>query len=71
VAFEHLPREVQEQILSRKLRFYVIDAFEVARASGLDRYISTVMQACFFTLSGVLPMGEALARYCQELWSAG
>ncbi|MEW6430515.1 MAG: pyruvate:ferredoxin (flavodoxin) oxidoreductase [Myxococcota bacterium] len=59
-AFKHLPREVQEQVLQKKLKFYVIDAFKVAREVGLDRYISAVMQVCFFKLSGVLPMDEAL-----------
>ncbi|MEW5738356.1 MAG: pyruvate:ferredoxin (flavodoxin) oxidoreductase [Myxococcota bacterium] len=59
-AFKYLPREVQEQVLSKKLKFFVIDAFKVAREVGLDRYISAVMQVCFFKLSGVLPMDEAL-----------
>jgi pyruvate-ferredoxin/flavodoxin oxidoreductase len=59
-AFGKLPTEVQRQIIDRHLKFYVIDAFAVAREAGLDRYISTVMQICFFKLSGVLPMDEAL-----------
>ena len=59
-AFGMLPSEVQQQIIAKKIRFFVIDAFAVAGAAGLDRYISTVMQVSFFKLSGVLPMEEAL-----------
>ncbi|MFO0600938.1 MAG: pyruvate:ferredoxin (flavodoxin) oxidoreductase [Myxococcaceae bacterium] len=59
-AFSKLPREVQQQVIDKRLKFFVIDAFAVARDAGLDRYISTVMQVCFFKLSGVLPMEEAL-----------
>ncbi|MCC6333314.1 MAG: pyruvate:ferredoxin (flavodoxin) oxidoreductase [Myxococcales bacterium] len=59
-AFDYLPREVQQQVLDKRLRFFVIDGFKVAREAGLERYISTVMQVCFFKLSGVLPMEEAL-----------
>ena len=57
-----LPREVQEQIQNKKLKFYVIDGFSVARSAGLGRHISAVMQTCFFALSGVLPRDEALAH---------
>ncbi len=57
-----LPREAQEQIINRKLKFFVIDAFKVAAKAGLGRHISAVMQTCFFSLSGVLPKDEAIAR---------
>ncbi|MBI3929832.1 MAG: pyruvate:ferredoxin (flavodoxin) oxidoreductase [Armatimonadetes bacterium] len=60
--WEHLPREVQKHILERKLRLYVVDAHRVAREAGLPGRINTVMQTCFFALSGVLPRDEALAR---------
>ncbi|NOT29467.1 MAG: pyruvate:ferredoxin (flavodoxin) oxidoreductase [Planctomycetes bacterium] len=60
--WEHLPLEVQGTILERKLRFYVVDANRVAEAAGLSGRINTVMQACFFALSGILPRAEALAR---------
>jgi len=56
-----LPREVQEIILERKLRFHVIDALTVARKAGMGGRINTVMQVCFFALSGVLPRHEAIA----------
>ena len=58
----HLGREVQEQILEKGLRLFVIDAHRVAREVGLGGRINTIMQTCFFALSGVLPPGEAMGR---------
>lgn len=55
------PLEIQEQIVRRNLRVYVIDAGKVARDSGMGGRINTVMQVCFFALSGVLPKEEAIA----------
>ena len=57
----HLPREFQEQIINKRLKFYVIDANKVARESGMGNRINTVMQVCFFAVSGVLPRAEAIA----------
>jgi pyruvate-ferredoxin/flavodoxin oxidoreductase len=59
--WKHLPREYQEQIINKRLKFYVIDATKVARASGMGGRINTVMQVCFFGVSGVLPKDEAIA----------
>lgn len=59
--WNHLPRKVQQQILDKKLRFFVIDAYRVARESGMGTRINTVMQTAFFALSGVLPAEEAIA----------
>ena len=58
--WDRLPRTVQQQIISKKLRFHVIDASKVAEAAGLGQRINTVMQTCFFALSGVLPFDEAI-----------
>ncbi|NQU12313.1 pyruvate:ferredoxin (flavodoxin) oxidoreductase, partial [bacterium] len=58
----HLPRRMQHQIVAKKLKFYVIDAVEVARASGMGGRINTVMQTCFFAISGVLPREAALTE---------
>ena len=58
--WEHLPRLVQEQLIAKKLKFYVINASKVARESGMGNYINTVMQVCFFAISGVLPKDEAI-----------
>jgi pyruvate-ferredoxin/flavodoxin oxidoreductase len=57
-----LPREVQEALIEKKLRFYVIDAYKVAEEAGLGRHLSTVMQTCFFALSSILPPAEATAK---------
>jgi pyruvate-ferredoxin/flavodoxin oxidoreductase len=57
-----LPVEAQRSIVEKKLRFYVIDGNRVAKDAGLERRVNTVMQACFFGLSGVLPRDEAMAR---------
>jgi pyruvate-ferredoxin/flavodoxin oxidoreductase len=57
-----LPREVQQSIIEKKLKFFVIDAFEVARATGMGVRINTIMQTCFFAISGVLPREEAIAQ---------
>jgi pyruvate-ferredoxin/flavodoxin oxidoreductase len=59
--WEHLPRDVQEQIIAKKLRFYVIDGYRVAKENGMGGRINTVMQTCFFALSGALPPEEAIA----------
>jgi len=61
-AWDDLPREVQEQIIAKKLRFYAIDAYEVAKATGMGTRINTIMQTCFFAISGVLPRDEAIAQ---------
>ncbi len=61
-AWDDLPREVQEQIIEKKLKFYVIDAYEVAKATGMGTRINTIMQTCFFAISGVLPRDEAIAQ---------
>ncbi|KAA0254126.1 MAG: pyruvate:ferredoxin (flavodoxin) oxidoreductase [Acidobacteria bacterium] len=60
--WDQLPLEVQEAILAKKLRFYVIDAVQVAREAGMGGRINTVMQTCFFAISGVLPREEAIAH---------
>ncbi len=58
--WNHLPRITQQRIIDKKLKFYVIDAVKVARESGMGGRINTVMQTCFFAISGVLPREEAL-----------
>ncbi|RMF84723.1 MAG: pyruvate:ferredoxin (flavodoxin) oxidoreductase, partial [Nitrospirae bacterium] len=60
--WDHLPREVQEEILEKRLRFYAIDAYSVAERVGMGRRINTLMQTCFFALSGVLPKEAAIAK---------
>ena len=57
-----LPRKMQQQIITKKLRFYTIDAYAVARATGMGTRINTIMQACFFAISGVLPQDVAIEK---------
>jgi len=59
--WDTLPRTVQDQIVAKHLRFYVIDASKVARDSGLGGRINTVLQTCFFAISGVMPHDDAIA----------
>jgi len=60
--WDKLPRPVQEQIIAKKLKFYAINAYEVAKNAGMGRRINTVMQTCFFYLSGILPQDQAIAE---------
>jgi pyruvate-ferredoxin/flavodoxin oxidoreductase len=59
--WDALPRVYQEHIIEKGLRFYIIDAYEVAKKVGLGVRINTIMQTCFFAISGVLPQDEAIA----------
>jgi pyruvate-ferredoxin/flavodoxin oxidoreductase len=58
--WDHLPRGIQEQIVAKRLRFFVIDGYRVARETGMGGRINTIMQTCFFAISGVLPRDEAI-----------
>jgi pyruvate-ferredoxin/flavodoxin oxidoreductase len=55
-----LPRDAQQTIIDKKLRFYVIDAYEVAQRTGMGGRINTIMQTCFFAISGVLQRDLAI-----------
>lgn len=58
--WDHLPQPVQQTIIDKKLKFYVIDGTAVAEASGMGNRTNTIMQTCFFALAGVLPKDEAI-----------
>ncbi len=58
--WDHLPRKVQDEIIRKRLRFYVIDGYKVAREAGMGNRINTIMQTCFFAISGVLPREAAI-----------
>jgi pyruvate-ferredoxin/flavodoxin oxidoreductase len=60
--WDYLPREMQEVILKKKLRFFVINAYEVAKKTEMGVRINTIMQTCFFAISGVLPREEAISQ---------
>jgi len=59
--WDSLPRNVQQQIIDKELTFYTIDAYSIAERLGLGSHINTIMQACFFAISGILPRDEAIA----------
>jgi pyruvate-ferredoxin/flavodoxin oxidoreductase len=58
--WDQLPQDIQEQIIGKRLRFFVIDGYDVARQTGMGARINTAMQACFFALAGILPREEAI-----------
>ncbi|MFH0881604.1 MAG: pyruvate:ferredoxin (flavodoxin) oxidoreductase [bacterium] len=60
--WDQLPRPVQQTIIDRKLRFFVIDAYTVARDNGMGVRINTIMQTCFFAISDILPREEAIEK---------
>jgi Pyruvate/2-oxoacid:ferredoxin oxidoreductase gamma subunit/ferredoxin len=65
--WDALPREVQDALIAKRCRLFVIDGYGVAERAGLGRRINTVMQACFFALSNVLPLDEALGHIRRNL----
>ncbi len=58
--WDQLPREVQTQLIAKKARFFIIDAYQVARETGMGSRMNTILQACFFAISKVLPRDEAI-----------
>jgi pyruvate-ferredoxin/flavodoxin oxidoreductase len=55
-----IPRKVQKQIIDKKIKFFVIDGYKVAKMTGMGARVNTIMQTCFFAISGVLPREEAI-----------
>ena len=66
-AWDRIPRSVQRQIIDKKLKVHAINAYEVAKDTGMGGRINTIMQTCFFALSGVLPRDEAIAKIKQAI----
>jgi pyruvate-ferredoxin/flavodoxin oxidoreductase len=58
----HLPKEMQQQIVEKRIRFFAIDAYELAKRAGMGTRINTIMQTCFFGISGVLPRDAAITH---------
>ncbi|OGO34205.1 MAG: pyruvate:ferredoxin (flavodoxin) oxidoreductase [Chloroflexi bacterium RBG_16_54_18] len=70
--WDQLPREAQRGIIEKNLRFYVINAYDVAQNTGMGGRINTIMQTCFFAISGVLPRERAITeikRYIKKTYS--
>ena len=60
--WDSLPVEVQQEIITKEIKMYAIDAVSVAQKTGMGRRINTIMQACFFAISGVLPKDVAIEK---------
>ena len=59
--WHNLPARLRRQMAAKRIRFYVIDAYRVAQEADMGRRINTVMQTCFFAISGILPQEQAIA----------
>ncbi|WP_420631718.1 pyruvate:ferredoxin (flavodoxin) oxidoreductase [Candidatus Leptofilum sp.] len=59
--WDKMPRSTQQAVIDKNLKFYVVDGYQVAKETKMGRRINTIMQTCFFALSGVLPTDEAIA----------
>ncbi len=66
--WDQLPRTVQRQIIDKRLAFYVIDASAVAHDTGMGNRVNTILQTCFFALSGVLPKEQAIAKIKEAIY---
>ena len=62
-----LPKVVQEKIIEKKMKFYNIDGYAVAEKTGMGSRVNTIMQTCFFAISGVLPKDEAIAKIKESI----
>ena len=73
--WDKLPRKVQEQLIAKKARFFVIDAYSVARDTGMGSRMNTILQVCFFAISKILPGDEAVEAIRksirEHLWPQG
>ena len=65
--WNYLPNRVQEQIINKKLRFYVIDGYKVAQETGMGGRINTILQTCFFAISGILPREQAIQKIKESI----
>ena len=60
--WDQLPREMQEQMIQKRIRLFAIDAYALAKRAGMGTRINTIMQTCFFAISGLLPRDEAISQ---------
>jgi pyruvate-ferredoxin/flavodoxin oxidoreductase len=58
--WDKLPQHIQRQLIEKKIKFYVIDGYKVAQQTGMGARVNTIMQTCFFAISGVLPREQAI-----------
>ncbi len=65
--WDKLPRSVQQALIDKQLKFYAIDGYKVAQETGMGSRVNTIMQTCFFAISGVLPKEEAIDKIKQSI----
>ena len=65
--WDRLPRSVQQQLISKRVKLYVIDAYQVARDTGMGSRMNTILQVCFFAISKVLPAEQAIEAIRQSI----
>ena len=65
--WNRMPQKIQEELIDKEIEFYIIDAYKVAKQSNMGRRINTVMQTCFFSISGVLEHDEAIREIKQSI----
>src|SRR5205814_13597 len=65
--WQHLPRSVQETIIAKKIKVHSINAYAVAKENQLGNRTNTIMQTCFFAISGVLPRDEAIVKIKESI----
>jgi pyruvate-ferredoxin/flavodoxin oxidoreductase len=65
--WDYLPLSAQKQMLEKKVRLFVIDAYKVAQDNDMGVRINTIMQTCFFAISGILPREEAIEKIKQSI----
>lgn len=63
-----IPQRVQQQIIDKKLKFYAINAYTVAKEAGMGNRINTILQTCFFAISNIIPRDEAIAKIKQAIY---
>lgn len=68
--WDRLPTKVQKIMIDKKVKFFAVDAYKVARENGMGVRINTVMQTCFFAISGILPRKEAIASIKRSIEKA-
>ncbi len=70
IVFSKLPKKIQQEIIDKELRFFVIDAGSVALKSGMGKRINSIMQTCFFAISNILPKDEAIEKIKNSIYKS-
>ncbi len=70
IVFSKLPEKIQQEIIDKELRFFVIDAGSVALKSGMGKRINSIMQTCFFAISNILPKDEAIEKIKNSIYKS-